>query len=162
RPEDPGPLVAAAEQLAAGLAGSREVASARCGMTPEDERFFLHSVAPRAPLLRQTLSSPAGGFASPFMTADPLGFSEELLTQVAADLPVDPLSGAFLSRDGRAVLLIVTPSRSELDPAGGRALLADLHRAFAPVERSSPIPLRMLAVGGPIYAAHDEGIVRED
>jgi len=80
-------------------------------------------------------------------------------------LPIDLATGAFLSRDRDAVLLMVTPARSELDPAGGRALLAVLDRAYAVVRRdagAAGIPLVFHAVGGPIYAAHDERIIRED
>ncbi|MEA2695425.1 MAG: uncharacterized protein QOJ16_4812, partial [Acidobacteriota bacterium] len=187
RPEDPATLVAAAEQLSQELAKSPLVANARFGLTPEDEAFFFRWVAPRAPLLlggdfkrevarrvdpaaiharvavlRQTLTSPAGGFAAPFFAADPLGFSEGLLAAASSALPIDPGTGAFLSRDGDAVLLVVTPARSELDPAAGRALVAELDRAYAAVRREAEIPLIFRAVGGPIYAAHDEAVIRED
>ena len=125
------------------------MASARFGLTSEDEAFFFRWVAPRAPLLlggdfkrevarrvdpaalharvavlRQTLTSPVGGFAAPFFAADPLGFSEGLLSAASSALPIDPATGAFLSKEGDAVLLVVTPSRSELDPAAGRELKA--------------------------------------
>jgi predicted RND superfamily exporter protein len=187
RPEDPATLVAAAEQLSQELAKSPLVANARFGLTPEDEAFFFRWVAPRAPLLlggdfkrevarrvdpaaiharvavlRQTLTSPTGGFAAPFFAADPLGFSEGLLAAASSALPIDPGTGAFLSRDGDAVLLVVTPARSELDPAAGRALVAELDRAYAAVRREAEIPLIFRAVGGPIYAAHDEAVIRED
>ncbi|HEV7514978.1 MAG TPA: MMPL family transporter, partial [Thermoanaerobaculia bacterium] len=187
RPEDPAVLVSAAEQLSQELAKSPLVANARFGLTPEDEAFFFRWVAPRAPLLlggdfkkevarrvdpaaiharvavlRQTLTSPVGGFAAPFFAADPLGFSEGLLAAANSALPIDPGTGAFLSRDGDAVLLVVTPARSELDPAAGRALVAELDRAYAAVRREAEIPLVFHAVGGPIYAAHDEAVIRED
>jgi predicted RND superfamily exporter protein len=187
RPEDPGTLVDAAERLSSELAKSPLVANARCGLTPEDEAFFFRWVAPRAPLLlggdfkaevarriepatlrsrvavlRRTLTSPVGSFAAPFFAADPLGFSEGLLAAANSALPIDPGTGAFLSRDGDAVLLVVTPAQSELDPAAGRALVALLDRAYATVRGEAELPLVFHAVGGPIYAAHDEGIVRED
>jgi uncharacterized protein len=190
RPEDPGSLVDAAERLAEELRKDPLVADARSGLTPEDEAFFLRWVAPRAPLLlpgdpaqvraevarrldpasiptrvaylRQTLNGPVGSFATPFFAADPLGFSEGLLAAAGSALPIDPVTGAFLSRDGDAVLLVVTPARSELDPAGGRALAAALDRAYAAVAKEADLPLVFRAVGGPIYAAHDERIVRED
>src|SRR5262249_15596501 len=116
----------------------------------------------RVEYLRQSLSSPVGGFAAPFFAADPLGFSEGLLASAGSAVPIDPATGAFLSRDGDAVLLVVTPSRSELDPAAGRALVATLDRAYAAVRRDAGVALVFHAVGGPIYAAHDERIVRED
>jgi len=189
-PEDSGPLADAAEELAAALRGSPEVAEARAGITAEDEAFFLRRVAPRLPLLlegdearvraelaprltpeaiharvqemRQAVRSPLGAAAAPFFTADPLGLSEGLLRDASAALPVDPLSGAFLSRDGDAALVILTPARAELDPAGGRAFLAELEKAYARVRRESRLQLDFRAVGGPIYAAEDEAILRQD
>ena len=188
RLEDPAPLTAAAERLAAILGHSPEVAEARSGLTEEDERFFLTYVAPRLPLLvhgkdwkadlarrlepaaiharvvqmRQTLRSPAGPVAASFFTADPLGLSEGLLNAAAPTLPIDPLTGSFVSRGGDAALVILTPARAEIDPAGGRALLADLDRAYHEVRRSAEIPLDFKAVGGPIYAAQDEALLRGD
>jgi predicted RND superfamily exporter protein len=193
---DAGTLTDAAGRLAEELAKDPEVASARAGLTPEDEEFFFRWIAPRAPLLlpagadpsrlraelarrldpeeirrrvgvlRGTLTSPAGGFAAPFLAADPLGFSEGLLAAAGASLPLDPVSGAFVSRRGDAALVLVTPARAELDPAGGRALAAALARAEAAVAReeagSGGARLDFAALGGPIYAAHDERIIRED
>lgn len=185
--EDPEPLVQAAEILAERLRESPEVAEARSGITEEDERFFLQHVAPRMPLLlegdlrtelaprlepeairlrvaamRQTLRSPGGTAAAPLFAADPLGLAEGMLGQASATLPVDPLTGAFVSRGGDAALVVLTPSRAEIDPAGGRALLADLERAYAAVRESADVPLEFEAVGGPIYAAQDEELLRED
>src|SRR5205814_1983013 len=73
-----------------------------------------------------------------------------------------PLTGSFVSRGGDAALVILTPARAEIDPAGGRALLADLDRAYREVRRSAEIPLDFKAVGGPIYAAQDEALLRGD
>ena len=191
RLEDSGPLADAAERLAEALRGSPEVAEARSGITEEDEAFFLRWVAPRLPLLlpgdrngsiraelaprltpeavhrrvaamRQALQSPLGAAAAQFFTADPLGLSEGLLEDASAALPVDPLTGAFVSRQGDAALVILTPSRAELDPAGGRAFLAELDKAYARVRRESSLPLDFQAVGGPLYAAQDEAILRQD
>ncbi|HEX6904288.1 MAG TPA: MMPL family transporter [Thermoanaerobaculia bacterium] len=185
--EDPEPLLAAAERLAEVLARDPEVAEARSGITEEDERFFLTRVAPRLPLLihgegwkedlarrlepeavrvrvaemRGALRSPAGGMAARLFAADPLGLSEGLLGASSA-LPVDPLTGSFISRDGRAALVMLTPARAEIDPAGGRALQAALDRAYAEVRRSSGTALDFQAVGGPLYAAQDEAILRAD
>lgn len=188
RLEDAAPLTEAASQLSDILAGSPEVAEARSGLTEEDERFFLTYVAPRMPLLvhepgwredlarrlepgaihdrvvqmRQALRSPAGAVAAPFFAADPLGLSEGLLGAASTALPIDPLTGSFVSRKGDAALVILTPARAEIDPAGGRALLAELDRAYARVRRSSSVPLDFKAVGGPIYAAQDESLLRGD
>lgn len=186
--EDPEPLLDAADALAASLGESPEVAEARAGMTAEDERFFFQWIAPRMPLfvqdggwredlarrlepaaireraaaMRQALRGPMGAVAAPLFAADPLGLSEGLLGSAGSTLPIDPLSGAFLSRRGDATLVIVTPARAEIDPEGGRALVAVLEKAYAEARAASPVPLDFKAVGGPLYAAQDEKLIRED
>lgn len=187
RPEDPAPLLEAAAALADYMRRSPEVADARSGITEDDERFFFRWVAPRMPLLlggdwrgdlagrlapaalrqrvammRQTLSSPAGPAAARLFAGDPLGLSAGLLGAASAALPVEPLSGAFLSRRGDAALVVLTPARAEIDPAGGRALLARLRAGYARVRAQSAVPLAFAAVGGPLYAAADESIARGD
>src|SRR4029077_4485499 len=88
------------------------------------------------------------------------------LGAAAASLPIDPLSGAFLSPTGDAALVILTPARAEVDPAGGRAALAGLRGAYPATEKSGGPPpgdtLGFQAVGGPIYAAQDEALFRRD
>ena len=181
--EDPSPLMDAAAVLAEEMSRSPEVAEARSGITDEDERFFLGSIAPRMALIREedirphlepeavhdrvrlmreTLRSPAGSALAPLFASDPLGLTEGLIGTASAALPVDPLTGAFVSRKGDAALVILTPSRAEIDPAAGRALLADLEKAHARARQSVDIPLDIVAVGGPIYAAQDETILRAD
>jgi predicted RND superfamily exporter protein len=181
-------LVNAASELADRMRESPLVADARSGLTEEDEHFFFTYVAPRMPLLvhtpgwrddlarrlelqaihdrvaqmRQALRSPVGGIAAPLFAADPLGLSEGLLGAAAASLPIDPMSGAFISPDGEAALVILTPARAEVDPEGGRALLAALRGAYIAVSRSAGVPLDFQAVGGPIYAAQDEAVFRAD
>jgi predicted RND superfamily exporter protein len=180
-------LVNAASELADRMRESPLVADARSGLTEEDEHFFFTHVAPRMPLLihtpgwrddlarrlepqaihervaemRQALRSPAGGIAAPLFAADPLGLSEGLLG-ASSSLPIDPLSGAFISPDGEAALVILTPARAEVDPEGGRALLAALQGAYGEVRKSVGVPLDFQAVGGPIYAAQDEAMFRAD
>jgi predicted RND superfamily exporter protein len=185
---EPEVLINAASELAERMGRSPLVAEARAGLTEEDERFFFAHVAPRMPLLlhapgwredlvrrlepgairdrvaemRGALRSPVGTAAGQLFAADPLGLSEGLLGQAASSLPIDPLSGAFISRDGDATLVMLTPARAEVDPEGGRALMAELERAYGEVRGSIGVPLDFRAVGGPIYAAQDEAIFRAD
>jgi predicted RND superfamily exporter protein len=185
---EPETLITAASELADRMGKSPLVADSRAGLTEEDERFFFAHVAPRMPLLiqtpgwrvdlprrlepqaihdrvaemRQALRSPVGAVAAPLFAADPLGLSEGLLGAAASSLPLDPLSGAFISPGGDATLVILTPASAEVDPAGGRALLAELRRAYAEVRASAGVPLDFRAVGGPIYAAQDEAVFRAD
>jgi predicted RND superfamily exporter protein len=185
--DDATPLIDAAGVVAEEMSRSAQVAEARSGITEEDERFFFRYIAPRMPLLlekdvrrelaprlapaavrervalmRQTLRSPAGSALEPLFAADPLGLSEGLIGAASATLPVDPLTGAFVSRRGDAALVILTPARAEIDPEGGRALLADLDKAYAAARRAVDVPLDIVAVGGPIYAAQDESLLRAD
>ncbi|MFL6261305.1 MAG: MMPL family transporter [Thermoanaerobaculia bacterium] len=185
---EPETLITAASELAGRMRKSPLVADSRAGLTEEDERFFFAHVAPRMPLLvqtpgwredlgsrlepqaihdrvaemRQALRSPVGAVAAPLFAADPLGLSEGLLGAAASSLPLDPLSGAFISPDGDATLVILTPASAEVDPAGGRALLAELRKAYGEVRASAGVPLDFRAVGGPIYAAQDEALFRAD
>ena len=54
------------------------------------------------------------------------------------------------------------PRGAEIEPATGHALAAVLDPAFSTVRSQLDAPLRFLAVGGPLYAAQDESIMRED
>jgi uncharacterized protein len=185
-------LAEAADLLAEGLAAAPEVAAVRSGLAPADEEFFRRQVLPAAPLflgrdedfaarldpaavrrrvgeIRDRLRSPGGAVEAPWLAADPLGFSGGLagLAGGGALSLVDPMTGAFLSAGGDAVLVVVTPAAGELDPAAGRALDAALERAFAAAVAGlgagdAAPPLALATVGGPLYAAADERIVRED
>jgi len=146
-----GDLIDAADRLAAALRESPEVAHARAGIAEEDLRFINLHVLPRAPLLltgewrdemeerispaairrrvkalSRGLLTPLGPLDGPLLAGDPLGFGSALpaLRLGSGGLPVDLATGAFLAEDGGAALVVVTPTRTEVDPAGGRALEA--------------------------------------
>jgi len=185
--EDPGALTQAAETVAREMEKNPDVAEARSGLTEADEHFFFKYVAPRMPLLlgddwraqleprltpeavkarvafmRQTLRSPAGKAVAPLFQADPLGLSEGLIGSASASLPLDPLSGSFVSPQGDAALVIITPASAEIDPAAGRVLLGELRKAYAVARKASDVPIDFQAVGGPLYAAQDESALRHD
>jgi predicted RND superfamily exporter protein len=150
--EGTAPGAGAADRSGGGGAGAGRLA---LRLAPE-------AIHRRVQLMRETLAGPAGAALGPLYASDPLGLSERLLGALSTAIPMDPLSGAFVSRRGDAALVVVTPARAELDPAGGRALLARLAAALARVRAASPVPIEAVAVGGPIYAAQDEGILRAD
>jgi len=179
----------AAIELAALLSDSPEVALAKAGVSPEDEEFFLRYVIPRALLLsgdnwlevledlirpeslreraatiRSKIISPTSALEAPILAADPLGLVKEVpgFRFFASSLPIDPVTLTFLSEDGEAALVIVTPARSEIDPSGGKALAEDLEAAFSGVRESLGLEFRFDAVGGPLYAAADEELIRND
>lgn len=184
--ESDGALTDAAERIAESLRASTAARGARAGLEPADEEFFLRRIAPRLPLLvplsraeleaklapqaihervaqlKLSLATPAGGFAAPLLAADPLGLSEGLLAAAPAGLPIDPVTGSFLSRDRTAALVVATPARAEIDPAAGRELIAAIEAATQEAERDLEVGLDVRAIGGPIYAAHDEAIFRRD
>ncbi len=189
RGPDPEPalLAEAADRLAEKLAASPEVAAVRAGLSRADERFLLDEVLPRAPLflgsdaelerrldpaavrarvdeIRRRLQGPTGALEARWLAADPLGAGGGLaaLTSGGSLGLVDPLTGAFLSPRGDAALVVVTPAREELDAAGGRALAAALAQAGRQVAAELGAPLAVSAVGGPLYAAQDERVIRED
>ncbi len=181
-------LAAAASLLEEALARSPEVASVRAGVGEDDERFYLRYVAPRAPLLiagdwrdavakrlepaairqrvarlKTLLSGPDALARGALARVDPLGFSDDLASAASpADLPIDPLTSTFLAPSGDAALVVLTPVRSELDPEGGRALELELEAAYTAVRDALDVPLEFRALGGPLYAAQDERLLRQD
>lgn len=182
-------LADAAFDMADQLLGSVEITEARAGFTIEDELRFFHDQARRAPLLlpdesltaiadrlqpesirsrvhtlRSQLVSPAGSAFRQLAAHDPLGFSSELRSQIDASqlVGIDPLTMAFLSSDGRHSLIIAKPRASELDAAAGRGLVLELQQALSSVELGLNVDLDMQAIGGPLYAAHDETAIRLD
>ncbi len=181
-------LVHAAGLLEEILATSDEVRGARAGFGEADEEFLLRWVAPRAPLLlggdwlgaverriepaairaraarlRALVSTPSGATEVTLATSDPLGFSEELAgSATPTSVPLHLLTSTFLAPDGDAALLVLTPARAEMDPEGGRELLAALEAAYGKVREQLGIDLEFRAVGGPLYAAQDEQLLRQD
>jgi hypothetical protein len=186
---EPDDLADAAESLAVDLAAREEVSWARSGLEREDERFLLERLAPRLPFLlgaraaetiaartspesaretarriRETLASPLGPVAAPFLAADPLGLAADSLAGASAggSVPLDPATGAFLSDRLDAALVIFRPARSEVDPGAGEALDRALSASYAAVRERTGLPLRFDAIGGPLYAHHDAIAIRGD
>lgn len=182
-------LAAAAERLAAQLRRHPEVESAQAGLREEEVDYFRRGVIARAPLflppaaraemearlepaaigrrveeLRALLTSPLGGAAGEWITVDPLGLAELLPGHGPERTvsPVDPLTGAFLAADGTAALVVVRPVGESIDPAFGRRLERALRTAEAATERKTGRSLTVEAVGGALYAAADERILRQD
>ena len=186
---DPERLADAAEALARDLESAPGIAHVRWGLDEDDESFFLESLAPRIPLLlgadpasvlaprlseeaidararelREEASGPGALFLTRLAAADPLGLAREKLRDLGAGgaLAFDPITGALLSADGRAALVIATPVQGESDAAGGRALEATLRSAFDRIRKELGTGLAFDALGGPLYAAHDETALRWD
>ncbi len=186
---EPADLADAAESLALELTAREEVSWARSGLDPDDERFLFERLAPRLPLvlgaraaetiaartspdaaretarrIRETLASPFGPVAAPFLAADPLGLAADSLAGASAGgrVPIDPATGAFLSDGLDAALVIVRPARSEVDPGAGEALDRALSASYAAVRERTGLSLRFDAIGGPLYAHQDAVAIRGD
>ncbi|TFG38548.1 MAG: hypothetical protein E4H44_03760, partial [Candidatus Aminicenantes bacterium] len=183
-------LAEATTRLAQILGESDEVVDARAGLTDEDISGYLAEIVRRAPLLlpeedwlnqvesrleltairrrvrelRRSLLSPLPTAEGLFATHDPLGFAPDLLDLAKPGLGqlVDPLTLAFLSQDGRAGLILVEPSGSELDAPSGRRLADAISSSVQLLENEFGHDFRVRSVGGPLYAAHDEEIIRPD
>lgn len=181
-------IVEAALQLEERLETLDAVAAVRAGLEEEDERFLFETVLPstllrdstwtvervaerlrpealrdRAEELRRKVRNPVGEFEVQLARWDPLGFATDALFAQATGLglTVDPITGIFRGRGG-AALLTLTPTVSELDAQAGRALAADLWTAFEATRAEIGEGVRIGAVGGPLYAAEDEKVIRTD
>jgi len=183
-------LAEAASRLAEILEESGEVVEAKAGLTDDDVSVFLAGVVRRAPLLipgddwldqvaahldpeaihdhvweiRTALLSPVPVPMKKLAVYDPLGFSQDLLH---LDSPgfgrlVDPMTLSFLSPDNRAALVFVEPAGAELDATAGRRLRDTIEKSAATLQEEFGVEFRIQAVGGPLYAAHDEAVIRSD
>src|SRR5262245_9120297 len=182
-------LADAAETLADSLAASPEVRHVRYALDASDATFAAKALAPRLPLLldghaaetlaaattpdaiaarvdalRDAAEGPGAIFLSSIASADPLGLAARGLQGLnpSSALPFDPVTGVLLSTDQRAVLLIVTPARAEADAEGGRALMAALDTAYAATRSAQGNDLLFDAIGGPLYAVHDQEALKDD
>jgi uncharacterized protein len=184
------PVTDAAVLLEEILSASPHVEEVRAGIGAADERFFMEHLVPRAALflsegemvarvgeairpealaararqVSRRFQLPGGEFLTPLLVRDPLGFADELpgLELSGWGLQVDLLSGMFRSADGEAALAIVTPRSGELDAAMGRKLREVLDAAQRRLRDEVDRELELLAVGGPLYAAEDETLIRRD
>ncbi len=183
-------LAEATTRLAQILGESDEIVDARAGLTDDDMTGYLAEIVRRAPLLlpeedwlnrvesrleptairqrvreiRRSLLSPLPTPEGQFAAQDPLGFAPDLLHLAKPGLGqlVDPLTLAFLSHDGRAGLILVEPAGAELDARSGRRLAGAISSSVETLENEFGREFRVRSVGGPLYAAHDEEIIRSD
>lgn len=187
-PEATAAVMTAAERLAEILADDPQIKDVRAGLEPEDVAFFETFVLRRAPLLlpdaalpgiaarlqpeavearaaelAASLRSPGGEARAALVLGDPLGLAEGLdLLAAGAGIPMDLLTSTFLTPEGDISLLIVSPAAAEIDPESGHRLEATLEAAFAQARGEAERPLTLRALGGPLYAAQDERLFRED
>jgi len=183
-------IIDAAAFLAHNLALSPEVVSARAGLDEGDKQAFLQTIVRRIPILlqgenwkqqiadklqpesirhrveiiRSHVLSPIPYLTKELDRYDPLGFSDLSfgVSPLQGSLPIDPLSLAFISRDGRSALVLVQTQTAELDSAAGHRLQDVINESTIALHKKFGNNYKVLAVGGPLYAAHDEKIIRSD
>ena len=189
---DPGQaqLVQASARISDLLEASDEVASVRSGLEERDIRSYLENTVSRAPLLirdegwrdevrsrlepeaihrrvleiQRSVQSIMPSRTRRLAPFDPLGFAQLLPPPaiVFSGISMDPLTGSFLSQDGNQALIIVEPKADELDAAAGRRLQNAIDLAAARIGEEFESRFVVRAVGGPLYAAHDEQVIRGD
>lgn len=180
-------MAEAQELVARRLAATGVLRQVRSGLDPADEAFFTRWVLPRRPLLeepdlerlarittpaairdravivREHVLSPTSPLERPLLRTDPLGLATmDAVGGLGGSLPVDPASGRFQTSDPVIGLVLAQAATSELDAAAGRAVLATADGAAAELDRTRGPGWSVHAVGGPLYAAHDEAVVRAD
>jgi hypothetical protein len=179
-----------ATRLAAALDRSGLVRSVQHGL-PEDDALAMLSLgldhlpalvpAERHPDLRARLEPPAMrealtrarrsaegalplGPAKALLAEDPLGLASLLpRPEGASTLPVDadPGTGLFLSDDGTALLVVITPQRPPQDVPFARRLLAAVEQAEREALRGTS-GIAADHAGGYLFAVQDEGRIRHD
>jgi predicted RND superfamily exporter protein len=185
-----GLLAEATSQIAEELEARPDVARARAGLDAADETFFLADIIERAPLfldgpewedevrrrlaptaikrrvamIRAASLAPGGTARTTILEHDPLGFSDALDFTTLSDfgLEIDPSTMAFLSPGGKKVLIVLDPAASELNPRAGRILAGAIQEITAEIAKEMELSLSSDAVGGPLFAAHDEAVIRTD
>ena len=113
--------------------------------------------------LKNQLGSPEAVVMKRELLGDPLGLDAVVLgglAHLAGD--VHPSHGQLLSRDGRHLLLVTTPTGSALDAKASGALLATVAAEAARLPRGPAGPAVVTAVGGPRFAAESASAVRKD
>lgn len=183
----PDELADAAAGVAERLRRSPLLRDVRAGIEPADVAFFERWVLPRRPLLapadpervaaaltpdairrrvaelRARILAPTSSFRRPMLRADPLGLAEgDGWPAAVEDLPVDPSSGAFVVADPPTGLVVATAAVGEIDVASGRRLIVELDAAREELAAGRGDGWTIRAVGGPLYAAHDEELIRSD
>lgn len=163
--DDPEKLGPFADQYAAALGASRDVAevrwkvSAATGallkdhllslLTDEElaiaiKRLAPDAVGPQAHRLRSLLSAPGGSSLAPLLTVDPLELLPLVSARLSHGLPVDAQSGYFKSADGKALMLYVRPRAATSDYAADRRLIDEAsalaERLGARVARDGKFP----------------------
>ena len=131
------------------------------------------AIRQRVARLKDHLENPSSMFIKQFLTRDPLGLAPIFLRSVIGNrgpLRVDLSSGYYLSRDGKALLLIIKPVRPPQDVAFSEKLRGGVQMAFKEAKQElkaetgqDPAPgIVMKLGGGYIIAIEDSSLIKGD
>jgi hypothetical protein len=137
--------VEAAEQLRRHLAvllDDQDLAEVRARVTPD-------ALEARARRLRALAQAPGGGGVLERLTRDPLELMPLLGRRLGSGRSADPATGYFASRDGRALLLFVTPARPPTDLAFDASLERAALTTAAGLPEGRGVQVRL--TGAPAY-----------
>jgi predicted exporter len=112
--------------------------------------------------LKAKLAAPQAIVTKGDVLRDPLGLNDELLSSLSGAASVQSHGGQLLSPDQTHLLLVTVPRASALDTDASAALLARVESEGARLPAGPGGPARLLAVGGPRFAAESAGTVKHD
>ena len=112
--------------------------------------------------LKAKLAAPQAIVTKGDVLRDPLGLNDELLSSLRGAASVQSHGGQLLSPDQTHLLLVTVPRASALDTDASAALLARVESEGARLPAGPGGPARLLAVGGPRFAAESAATVKHD
>jgi predicted exporter len=129
---------------------------------------LVHALEPAAldghlAALKDRLAGPEGMVLKDALLTDPLGFTGDLMHELAAmGGATDLYQGHLLSADFRHALLVTTPRTGALDTAASGALLDVVQAEAARLPSGPGGHAIVLAVGGPRFAAESAALAQRD
>src|SRR5215471_3882093 len=112
--------------------------------------------------LKAKLAAPQSIVTKGDVLRDPLGLNDDLLSSLSGAASVQSHGGQLLSPDQTHLLLVTVPRASALDTDASAALLARVKSEGARLPAGPGGPARLLAVGGPRFAAESAATVKHD
>ena len=113
----------------------------------------------------QTFSSPAGFLMKPYISKDPLGIitpAVKKIRQIQYDENFDLYDGHIVSKDGRYMLLFVSPAFPADNTGKNRQLLKEWTGSLKNFSQLDSIRLRQIILGSAAVAAGNAAQLRKD
>jgi predicted exporter len=159
--------VVAGQTTAELLATARVVFDHRFDLTPDprsviETRLTSPTLAEILREVRVKLASPQAIVAKSQILADPLLLSDGILQRLKATVGVTSYDGQLLSLDQKHLLLIGVTHVSGLDTVASRSVLVRIQAEAERLPVGSGRKARLVAVGGPRFAAESASMVQRD